>query len=225
MSKRKPRPRLWSPRVWGTWLLVALGWVVAHLPLRVAVGLGTILGRLALHVAPGRRRIAEVNLELCFPQLGREERQALLARNFAHTGVGLVEAIIVWLNPRRPLYPRCTVTGLEHLQEAQRQGRGVLLISGDRHGARGFRIPRPSGFAIHEFEAATLGGVPGPAGLVKNCPEQLFGYDGSGFVAFGEFTFDTAGNEPMIIFRLIDETGRVREEHGYAYHALTPAGG
>jgi KDO2-lipid IV(A) lauroyltransferase len=110
-------------------MLVALGWIVAHLPLRVAIGLGKFLGWLALHLARGRRRIAEVNLELCFPQLRREERQALLARNFAHTGVGLVEAVIVWLNPRRPIHPRCTVTGLEHLLEAQRQGRGVLLIS------------------------------------------------------------------------------------------------
>ena len=36
---------------------------------------------------------------------------------------------------------------------------GVLLTSGDRHGARGFRIPRPSGFAFYEFEAASLGGI------------------------------------------------------------------
>jgi len=40
--------------------------------------------------------------------------------------------------------------------------KGVLLISGDRHGARGFRIPRPSGFHFYEFEAASLGGRTGP---------------------------------------------------------------
>ena len=92
---------------------------------------------------------------------------------------------------------------------------GVLLSSGDRHGARGFRIPRPSGFDLLEFEAATLGGVPGPGGVVKNCPEQLFGYGGSGFVAFGEFRFDTRGKGPRVTFRLIDESGQVREEHTY----------
>jgi alkaline phosphatase D len=35
---------------------------------------------------------------------------------------------------------------------------GVLLISGDRHGARGFKIPRPSGFNFYEFGVASLGG-------------------------------------------------------------------
>ena len=99
---------------------------------------------------------------------------------------------------------------------------GVLLISGDRHGARGFKIPRPSGFAFHEFEAATLGGVSGPDGLVENCPEQLFGYDGGDFIACGEFTFDTAHEEPNVTFRLIDQTGTIKEEHQLTLKQLTP---
>jgi alkaline phosphatase D len=99
---------------------------------------------------------------------------------------------------------------------------GVLLISGDRHGARAFRIPRPSGFNFHEFEAATLGGVPGPPGLVENCPEQLFGYDGKDFIAFGEFTFDTTGKQPQATFRLINENGAVLEEHAIPYADLVP---
>lgn len=99
---------------------------------------------------------------------------------------------------------------------------GVLLISGDRHGARGFKIPRPSGFAFHEFEAATLGGVSGPAGLVKNCPEQLFGYGGGDFIACGEFTFDTSGKDPRVTFRLIDQSGIIKEEHTFTLQQLTP---
>ncbi len=104
---------------------------------------------------------------------------------------------------------------------------GVLLVSGDRHGARGFRIPRPSGFSFYEFEPATLGGVSGPAGLVKNCPEQLFGYsgrdaNGENFVAFGEFTFDTSSDEPEVTFRLISQFGEVKEEHVLSLATLTP---
>lgn len=104
---------------------------------------------------------------------------------------------------------------------------GVLLVSGDRHGARGFRIPRPSGFAFHEFEPATLGGASGPAGIVKNCPEQLFGYDGKDengepFVAFGEFTFDSSGDEPKVTFRLISQYGEFKEEHELTLQTLTP---
>ncbi len=110
----------------------------------------------------------------------------------------------------------------------QSQISGVLLVSGDRHGARGFRIPRPSGYSFYEFEPATLGGVSGPDGIVKNCPEQLFGYSGqdqagNDFIAFGEFTFDTEADQPCVTFRLIDQFGGELEEIKLTLEQLTPS--
>ncbi len=99
---------------------------------------------------------------------------------------------------------------------------GVLLISGDRHGARGFTIPRPSGNGFYEFEAASLGGVRGPQALAEDHSTQLFGYLGPDLIGFGEFTFDTTGDKPVVTFRLIDERGDIREEFEFPYHKLTP---
>ncbi len=99
---------------------------------------------------------------------------------------------------------------------------GVLLISGDRHGARGFTIPRTSGFKLYEFEAASLGGVPGPDAMAKDTTNQLFGYKGTDLIAFGEFTFDTKGNKHNVVFRLIDESGTILQEHVLSYSQLTP---
>ena len=99
---------------------------------------------------------------------------------------------------------------------------GVLLISGDRHGARGFNIPRPSGFVFHEFEAGTLGGVPGPDAMAKETKNQLFGYDGTSVIAFGEFTFNTKGDKPFVTFRLIDEFGNDLEKYTLPYSELMP---
>lgn len=98
---------------------------------------------------------------------------------------------------------------------------GVLLISGDRHGARAFTIPRPSGFAFHEFQVASLGGVRGPVAMADDTSNQLFGYLGKDFIAFGEFTFDTTGASPLITFRLIDESGNILDEHAILYNKLT----
>jgi len=99
---------------------------------------------------------------------------------------------------------------------------GVLLVSGDRHGARGFIIPRPSGFSFYEFQVASLGGVPGPDAIAENTSNQLFGYLGTDIIAFGEFTFDTTGSNPSVTFRLIDEFGTILEEHLLPYNKLTP---
>jgi len=89
---------------------------------------------------------------------------------------------------------------------------GVLLTSGDRHGARGFTIPRQSGFAFYEFEVASLGGVPGPDAMAKDTTNQLFGYHGKDLIAFGEFTFNTTLPDPEVTFRLIHESGTVLYE-------------
>lgn len=130
MSKRKPRAKIYSPRVWGTWLIVALGWLLARLPLSWLMRFGQALGAAAYRVARRRRHITEVNLGLCFPTLDARERRQLARQSFVHTGVTLAELTLAWLNPRRPLDHRFTVVGLEHLIDAQAQRRGVILLGG-----------------------------------------------------------------------------------------------
>lgn len=100
--------------------------------------------------------------------------------------------------------------------------RGVLLLSGDRHGACGFRIPRPSGYTFYEFEAASLGGREGPAKEAKGNPDALYAMTGQ--YAFGEFTFDAALDDPEVTFRLIHEEGETLYEHKLKRSELTPPG-
>ncbi|PZX55570.1 alkaline phosphatase D family protein [Algoriphagus chordae] len=99
---------------------------------------------------------------------------------------------------------------------------GVLLLSGDRHGARGFTIPRNSEFEFYEFGPASLGGVPGPEAIAKDSSTQLFGYLGLGLKAFGELTFSMEGEVSQVTFRLIDEYGNIMEEHTVSYDQLIP---
>jgi alkaline phosphatase D len=97
---------------------------------------------------------------------------------------------------------------------------GVLLISGDRHGARGFTIPRPSGFKFYEFEGASLGGRGGPS--AKTGLENRL-YVVKGEYAFSEFTFDTKKKDPTVTFRLISEDGNILHELDLKRSELTPA--
>ncbi|TWT55724.1 alkaline phosphatase D family protein [Allorhodopirellula solitaria] len=86
----------------------------------------------------------------------------------------------------------------------------AMLLSGDRHGARGFQIPRPGHKTIHEFEVGTLGGVPGPEAFGDDRTHQLFGLPSRSW-AFGEFSFSQQGATPEAVFRLINEEGKVIE--------------
>ena len=57
--------------------------------------------------------------------------------------------------------------------------------------------------------------------MAEDQSHQLFGYHGADIIAFGEFTFSTSGDQPAVVFRLIDETGKIREEHVIPYDRLT----
>ncbi|OVE79699.1 hypothetical protein BVY01_01740 [bacterium I07] len=99
---------------------------------------------------------------------------------------------------------------------------GVLLISGDRHGARGFRILRPSGFNFYEFEAGSLGGRTGPPPTKPEWDTQFYGV--SGKYAFGEFTIDATIPDPEVTFRLIGDDGNIIHELKLTRSQLTPPG-
>ena len=98
---------------------------------------------------------------------------------------------------------------------------GVLLLSGDRHGARVFRIPRSSGFAFYEFGPASLGGrIGAPAARPEWRDFQLFGMTGK--YAFGEFTFDISLADPEVTFRLVGEDNSILHELTLKRSQLTP---
>ena len=90
---------------------------------------------------------------------------------------------------------------IESKEDAQ-----VILLSGDRHGARGFAIPRPNGGKIYELEVGTLGGVSGPGAFGDNKQEQIFGYKARTW-AIGELEFQVEKGAPQARFRLFDEKG------------------
>ena len=130
-----PRPRfnrsLLSPRHWPAWLGVGLVWIVGQLPYAWLQWLGGGLGALLAHVPSRRRHIAQTNIELCFPDLGATGQAALVDANLRDLGRMLVEFALGWMASDRHLarIPH-RVEGLQHLQTARAQGRGVLLVGG-----------------------------------------------------------------------------------------------
>ena len=101
---------------------------------------------------------------------------------------------------------------------------GVLLISGDRHGACGYRIPLTDRFSLYEFNVGSLGGISGNRAPAGKAPEaeglRLYRF-GEGY-AFGEFEFDTRSDDPVVTFRLIKDDGSVIHAQSFKRSELTP---
>ena len=121
--------RFRGPRFWPTWLLFGFLWLVTRLPFAGQMMIGSLIGRLAYHLAPRRRRIAAVNIKLCFPELDQPHRNTLVREHFVSLGKGIVETALCWWGHESLLRRKTILIGREHLQHALHQGKGVILLS------------------------------------------------------------------------------------------------
>lgn len=130
-----PRPdfqrALLAPRHWPAWIGVAAIKLVALLPYRARMALGRALGALIARIPSARRPVARVNIALCFPELDAGSQAALVDAHLRDLGLMLMEFALGWLGSDRAVGSvPVTIEGLEHLEAARAQGRGVLLVGG-----------------------------------------------------------------------------------------------
>jgi len=114
--------------------LVSVGIVllkaVCRLPPSIGYALGRTLGYATARFSRSRKNTCRTNLALCFPELTKAERKALLTRTFANNGVGLIETGWAWWADPKPFWEHLEVEGQEHLTAALDNGQGVLLVGG-----------------------------------------------------------------------------------------------
>ena len=118
-----------SPRHWPAWLGIAFGWTLAGWPWWLVRRVAPLLGRLMRVAMVSRRRVAQSNLALCFPELDDGARARLLHAHFTSLGFAVFEFLRAWWGRLPPLDRGLQLDGLAHLQQAHAEGRGVILVS------------------------------------------------------------------------------------------------
>src|SRR5204863_6010249 len=86
------------------------------LPLAIVAAIGNVVGVFAFWLIPERRRVTRTNVGLCFPHLGREEREQLARRHMRAFCRSFVERGILWWGPRERIRGMVRLEGLEHLK-------------------------------------------------------------------------------------------------------------
>ena len=130
-----PRPpfrrALLAPQHWPAWIGIGVLKLLARLPYRVLLTLGRSLGLLVACAPSPRRRVAQTNLALCFPDWTPAARAALVDAHLRDIGLMMMEFALGWMgSARRVGALPVTLGGLEHLEAARAQGKGVLLVGG-----------------------------------------------------------------------------------------------
>lgn len=122
---------LLAPSHWPAWIGVGLLRLIARLPRGLLMALGRGLGVLIQYFPSQRRHVAEVNIGLCFPELSKKEQAELVDAHLRDIGLMMVEFALGWMGSDRAIARTpITLEGLEHLEAARAQGKGVLLVGG-----------------------------------------------------------------------------------------------
>ena len=110
--------------------LRSLLWLVGHLPLAVAQGLGRLVGVLLWQARGRNRDVTEISLELAFPEKEKSERRELARHSLVETGKTLAEVPIMWERPvDHCLSMIREIEGGELLDDALARQQGLVLLA------------------------------------------------------------------------------------------------
>ena len=101
--------------------------ILAILPWAVQYRLGQFLGSVAFNNLKSRRKTTIRNLEVCFPEWTSEQVEANARQVFIDQMIGIFETLNAWYSPQW-FKNRVQIEGLEHIQNAQAEGKGILLL-------------------------------------------------------------------------------------------------
>ncbi|MCP5279006.1 MAG: lipid A biosynthesis acyltransferase [Thiobacillus sp.] len=96
---------------------IGLLWLLWRLlPSRALGQVGAWLGAALYRLARARRRIAEINLGLCFPEWGHEHRTRVLKANFRAIGQATLQESVSWWGSRAEMEKLTRMEGLENIR-------------------------------------------------------------------------------------------------------------
>ena len=115
------------PQYWKIWIAIIFLMLLALLPWAIQHRLASFLGGIAFKGLKSRRQTTVRNLEVCFPEWTPEQVQHNAQHVFIDMMLGVFETLNAWYSPQW-FKNRISIQGLEHLQQAQDAGQGVLLL-------------------------------------------------------------------------------------------------
>ena len=109
---------------------LGLGFIrlVAALPPTLGMALGRLIGAFLFYTARERRLVCERNIAVCFPEFNQTDQYNLVKACFEQNGIGLTETAWSWHRPINFISDKIHVSGQELLEQANTDGRGVLLL-------------------------------------------------------------------------------------------------
>jgi KDO2-lipid IV(A) lauroyltransferase len=185
-----------SPKFWPTWLGIGGLYCMAWLPWSFKLGATRLICRLVKRFVRSRYNTLTTNINLCFPHLSDIERADLVEQALFSNILGFFETAHAWCRGTRGI--NIEFEGLEHYENAHKDGRGILVLSGH--------------WSMLDMGAAIFGSVIRSGTIYRKHDNPLFNY------------FMTRSREQYIDYTLArkDVKGMIRKLRGGENLAYLP---
>jgi KDO2-lipid IV(A) lauroyltransferase len=110
-------------------LVIIIGFSARHIPLRMALNMGSAIGNLVYAVVKKRRRITLSNLRMVFKDKGDEELLTIARQNFQNMGKNLIELLCFPKYNVSQIMSMVRLEGEESLRQAISSDKGVVVVT------------------------------------------------------------------------------------------------
>jgi KDO2-lipid IV(A) lauroyltransferase len=112
-------------------LIIAATNSLSHLPLGVALRLGTIAGQVGYRLSRRYRDMALKHLAQAFPEKSQEERRRIALASFVHLGQAAMEVLVIrHIDPQLETYVQFSEESLNLMRRLTQEGRGFVCATG-----------------------------------------------------------------------------------------------
>ncbi len=109
--------------------VVFLFWLLHFLPLSALAAIGNGIGQLLYLFGNHRRKVVNINLEWCFPELSPREREKLARDHFRVLGRSVLERSVLWWGSRERLERMIRIEGTEKIRALLDAGKPIILLA------------------------------------------------------------------------------------------------
>ena len=108
---------------------------LCHLPTSWHPAIGKLCGKLLFILAKSRKKIAQANIGVCFPNLSKAGQQQLLQDNFLHLGRSFVETGIAWFWSDKKIQNKVDyeVNGIDLLSSSDSNNGNLIIFKHSQH--------------------------------------------------------------------------------------------
>jgi lauroyl/myristoyl acyltransferase len=108
---------------------------LCHLPTSWHPAIGKSCGKILLILAKSRKKIAQANIEACFPNLSKTDQQKLLRNNFLYLGRSFIETGIAWFWSDKRIQSKLDyeVIGIDILSNNESNNGNLIIFKHSQH--------------------------------------------------------------------------------------------